>query len=327
MAVGALLRLAGRADAAVYPAIGGGAAARVARLAHAPRLRMVRSIREATVLLVAGELRAHDVRPLMRLHDQLPHPRATLCWGVEPGFLPGRAWALDAGADPLPLLHDIQQRLFRGELESEPDTLPDEPPAPWQGKGPHGQGGEGMMGGRPYGRPMPMMGEERRDGLMLDALKVSLGPFFPLLPPGLALEFELQGDVIQNARVLSPPWPDPEPGAGLRLAARLLELLGLPQLARRAAAGMAGDGSALLRRARRHGALLAIPPRLGGVRERLVCALSGTSASGEDAAPLVEQLPGLEWHEALLLINSYDSPALLRIAGLSVVAGAPAEAA
>src|SRR3546814_16968041 len=92
-----------------------------------------------------------------------------------------------------------------GERRSEDDLLPDEPPVAWRGKGDHGQGGEGMMGGKPYGRPMAMTAEDLRDGLALDAYTACFGPFLPMLPPGLQLELTLQGDVVQSARVRRPP--------------------------------------------------------------------------------------------------------------------------
>src|SRR3546814_9744942 len=116
---------------------------------------------------------------------------------------------------------------------SEDDLLPDEPPAPWSGKGEHGQGGEGMMGGKPYGRPMAMTEDDRRDGLALYAYTATFGPFLPVFPPGLQLSLTLQGDVVQSAEVLRPPVHQAAGDAPLRRIARLLRLLGLPALAQR----------------------------------------------------------------------------------------------
>ncbi|BBI65518.1 hypothetical protein HSBAA_PA_1210 (plasmid) [Vreelandella sulfidaeris] len=63
-----------------------------------------------------------------------------------------------------------------------------------EGEGDFGQGGEGMMGGVPYGRPMAMnMQEDISDGLTLDSLTFRLGPFFMAFPPGMAAEVTLQG--------------------------------------------------------------------------------------------------------------------------------------
>ncbi|MDT0613642.1 hypothetical protein [Streptomyces lancefieldiae] len=46
---------------------------------------------------------------------------------------------------------------------------------------------------------------EDRDGLMLDRLHVSLGPFLAEWPAGLTLRVTLQGDVIQRAELHAPP--------------------------------------------------------------------------------------------------------------------------
>ncbi|WP_219942169.1 hypothetical protein [Iamia sp. SCSIO 61187] len=79
--------------------------------------------------------------------------------------------------------------------------LPDEAPASWRGIGPYGQGGTGMTGGVPYGRPMAEVAPDR-DGLRLDQLTVRIGPFFARFPTGLVLEVRLQGDVIQQSHVV-----------------------------------------------------------------------------------------------------------------------------
>ncbi len=88
-------------------------------------------------------------------------------------------------------------------LASSPDALPDVDPAPWRGVGPYGQGGTGMTGGVPYGRPLAGRADDR-DGLKLDQLLVRVGPFLPPFPPGLLLDVRLQGDVIQEATVPAP---------------------------------------------------------------------------------------------------------------------------
>lgn len=56
----------------------------------------------------------------------------------------------------------------------------------------------------PYGLPMPRRGEDR-DGLTLDQLRVSLGPFLADWPDGLSVRLLLNGDVIQQAAVDAPP--------------------------------------------------------------------------------------------------------------------------
>jgi len=91
-------------------------------------------------------------------------------------------------------------------------VLPDEDPAPWRGVGPYGQGGGGMTGGTPYGRPMAELGPDR-DGLQLDVLPLRVGPFFPHFPPGFSLDLKLAGDVLVEAA----PAPNPYANAAVPL--------------------------------------------------------------------------------------------------------------
>ena len=291
----------------------------VARLSRHSSVRAVRSIRHAAILLVAGSLRESDAEALKTLHDQLPHPRATLWWGCKPLDCADESTSVAAHDDPAPMLEAIDRDLLTGARASEEAWLADEPPNPWRGKGEHGQGGKGMMGGTPYGRPMAMTAADLGDGLELDSMTVTLGPFLPLLPPGLALEMTLQGDLIQQARVCSPAWPDSNAAIEpLLRGARMLELLELGALAlrcRRAAAKGGTKPASLLQAARTAGAFLAIPPGLDRVRERLSQALGDDGAAiPEDDTRLVDRLPGLEWQEAMLLINSIDPRTLARIA-------------
>jgi len=96
--------------------------------------------------------------------------------------------------------------------------------------------------------------------------------------------------------------------ASLRLATAVLELLGLDALADRCRRG--SDRRALYRSARRAGAFLAISPDLGkigdsDVRTRLRDALLGEGPRPAAQAPtLPEMLTGLEWQDAMLVINS-----------------------
>ncbi|MCG6941656.1 MAG: hypothetical protein LJE69_10450 [Thiohalocapsa sp.] len=190
-----------------FAAIGEDALAWVEGLARDAGLRRVPTPRAASLLLIAGRLPERSWPALRRVHDQMPHPRAVLHWGEGAQPVPD-AVALAPAATPAVAMRALQGDLDRGARGSSPDLLPNEPPAPWLGKGPHGQGGEGMMGGTPYGRPMTMRGDELRDGLRLDAHAVTLGPFAPMLPPGLALDLRLQGDVIQRVEVMQPPFRD-----------------------------------------------------------------------------------------------------------------------
>ncbi len=308
----------------VYPAIGEGGSDALAWVRLDPALRVVASVRHASILLVCGGIREGDRAALRRLHDQLAHPRATLWWDSAP-FEEAVDAVRETGGDPASALRRLDRRLRAGERTSEADWLPDEPPNPWEGKGDHGQGGKGMMGGVPYGRPMAMTDEDLRDGLMLDAMTIHVGPFAAMLPAGLSLALTLQGDVVQCAKVLTPAYTDddrPE-AASLRLAAGMLDLIGLGVLTGlcRAAARTPGfSRDALHRAVRRSGAFIAIPPGLGEVggtdaRTRLRGALMGENPLlPADAPMLVTLLPGLEWQEAMLVINSFSPAQLARIA-------------
>ncbi|ANK81391.1 MAG: hypothetical protein TEF_11715 [Rhizobiales bacterium NRL2] len=313
MAVARHRFLAGGAAAPVFAAVGENGLASVEALARRPGLRLVQSPRQAAILLVAGEPGRAVEEALQRIHDQLPPPRTTLWWGARPMF---EGEAITSDTDPLPTLRALWLELLDGARRGEAALLPDEPPNPWRGLGDRGHGGEGMMGGTPYGRPMAMTAEDPRDGLALDPYTARYGPFLPMLPPGLQMEITTQGDMIVEARALHPPFGQ-EPAAltPSAHAARLLRLLGLPPLS--------------IRGARWRGVFRAIPPGLGvdghgdDVRARLRRWLSG-EANAPGAPPLGEMLPGLEWQEAMLVLASHELDAL-RLAVLSV--DAPGEAA
>lgn len=158
----------------------------VQELRSRPELRLVTSPRHAGILLVAGAVPEEHCQALDRVHDQVPHPRRTVTWTEGQSVREVTAAVVDAF-----------RHLLADPSSTEPDSLPDEEPNEWRGIGPHGQGGEGMMGGTPYGRPMPMTGEDR-DGLALDQLHLRLGPFLDAFPPGLVLDVTLQGEVLQS---------------------------------------------------------------------------------------------------------------------------------
>ena len=349
MAIGLLRRLAANAPVAFFAAVGRDAIERVEDLSLDPRVAWVASPRQADVLLVAGDVRAEDRQALRVVHDQVVAPKASLWWGSRP-FDEPTAPALLAFADE-PVAHLLELRDRAGSGAGEPGLLPDGPPHPWRGIGPHGQGGKGMMGGVPYGRPMAMTGADGRDGLMLDEVTVTLGPYLKTWPAGLVLELVLQGDVIQRARVVRPPF-GPTEGAGhglspgLRSGARILELLHLAALAercRRAALasdrGEVVDLDALRRAVARSGAFVAMPPRLGSphaagaastatdLRSRLQAWLgdrSQTQASAHADRPhrLADLLRGLEWNEAMLVVNGFSPAELHDIAPIDAAADA-----
>lgn len=345
MAVTALRSFAAAGTVAVYPVIGGNALRAVEDLSLHPRLAFVRSPRHADLLLVAGDVRDDDHAAVRRLHDQMPHPRATLWWRAEPDRAFIRPEVIAADEDPAAPLVAKHRELVANMRSSEADILPNEPPAPWRGEGDHGQGGEGMMGGTPYGRPMPMTDDDLRDGLALDPYRAAFGPFLPMFPPGLLLQLTLQGDVIQTAKVDRPPLPQQdrcEPTDLLRRIARLLRVLGLEGQARRLiglAHGRpnadAADVRAACRRLRWFGAFQAIPkglaripPASQDVRGRLRQWCEGEPSlderDGVGECRLGGLLTGLEWSEAILVINSF-APQTLRDLSADRAAAAEAE--
>lgn len=178
------------------------------RLALTPGIELVDSPRHASILLVAGGVPPDLHEALRRLHDQLPAPFATLWYRSAPlSELAGDLRVDDPEALP-ETLKSLHRELMSGRRSSSPRLLPDEPPNPWEGLGDDGHGGEGMMGGVPYGRPMAMnMQDDIRDGLTLDSLTFTLGPFLPILPPGLGAKVTLQGDLIQSWVTQLAPYP------------------------------------------------------------------------------------------------------------------------
>ena len=207
-----LRRLAAAAPVPLFPVVGAGLRWAVQDLRLRPGLRLVDTPRAASILLVAGEVGEEHDAALAAIHDLLPHPRATIVWRT--GRLPGPLQAIDvtevADDDPEPRIRAVFVELVTERRASEPPVLPDVDPVPWRGVGPYGQGGTGMTGGTPYGRPLAEVGPDR-DGLRLDVLPVEIGPFFPRLPTGLVLEARLAGDVLVEVDVTSPGAPRSRP--------------------------------------------------------------------------------------------------------------------
>ncbi len=266
MAVSALRRIAAHCPPAIYPIVGGGARSRVEDLLVRGDVVTAATPRHASTLLLSGDLRDEDHAAVARLHDQMPYPRVTLHWGCasDPRF--ADPVVVDAGADPVQRASELHRELFSGRRASEPDVLPNNPPAPWRGEGDHGRGGKGMMGGVPYDRPMAMTDEDVRDGLSLDAYIAALGPFLPQMPPGLVLDLTLQGDVVVGSKLVRPPCDQPHEGGlvgALRSLSRQLRLLGLSAhahgLVRAAADGSPARARRPLRPLRLSGTLAAIP--------------------------------------------------------------------
>jgi hypothetical protein len=308
-----ITRLAAGARLPVFIAMGDGAPGETLTLSRQSGLSVVDTPRAASILLVSGRMPNALTPYLHRLHDQLPHPRATLLWQSRPIPSMPDAIAVAADDDIGLAAADVFADVLAGNRASEPDILPDEPPAEWRGVGPHGQGGKGMMGGTPYGRPMAMTDDDIRDGLALDSYTADFGPFLPFFPPGLVLTLTLQGDVIQKVVVRHPPFDSD----GTPLAT-LLRLLGLPALAIRSLGDRAGD-PVLRRLIGLSCARFAIPSGLGrlpdesDVRTRFD-RMTGTEpeAAWHDAGDTVlgSLLIGLEWHAAMLVLGSLDTATL-----------------
>lgn len=322
-----LQRVQSWAPVSVYPVIGQGGVALMEDIRLHPALRFAFSIRHASIMLVCGNIREEDQPALRQLHDQLPHPRATFWWCSEP-LSEAVDTARDGSDDPIEALCQLDRSLRSGSRASEADWLPNDPPNPWHGKGDHGQGGKGMMGGVPYGRPMAMPDDDLRDGLVLDAMTFSIGPFAPMLPTGLSLELSLQGDVIQKVKVLRPAYKEEtlRKTSSLWQAADLLDLLGLEAQAMKCRAVVERScfpRHKLFEAARRSGVFLAIPPNLGrvgdsDVRSRLSSALLGDDCVLPPQTPeLAQLLVGCEWQEATLVINSFTRDQLDRIAPIA----------
>lgn len=262
-------RLAAAAPARVFVIAGANAPDALDALRLDDEVRFVDSPRSASLLLVAGELPEALYDAARRIHDQLAHPRRVVRWeGRTPAPLAAALFPLARvvaeGEDVASALRATQASLLAGRVLSDRALLPDTDPAPWRGVGPYGQGGTGMTGGVPYGRPMTDRAPDR-DGLELDQLPVRVGPFFAPFPVGLVLVAKVQGDIVQEVAVQPNPFPTPPSATALahdampslatieRARARhhllwlahALHVQGLTMLARRARRlALALDGSA-----------------------------------------------------------------------------------
>ena len=194
------------------------------RLSH--DVQLVDTPRAATILLIAGDVAEAHREALARTHDLLPHPRATVTWGTaDPlGGLRSTATSIDLRLDPVQTLRSLFRDLLTRRRPSELPLLPDVDPVEWRGVGPYGQGGTGMTGGTPYGRPMAELGPDR-DGLRLDVLRVTLGPFFPRLPAGLVLDLKTAGDVVTEAAAVEATSSHPAAAASARTSSPFVRAL------------------------------------------------------------------------------------------------------
>lgn len=199
-----LARLAAGAPARCFPVVGRGAGDAGRWLRLAPEITVVDSPRAADVLLVLGRFDDEMLRAVAGVHDAVPPPRGVVVW--SPGGLRPANWPFEDAVsvhDPAELpaaARRVRDELLSGERASSAEVLPDVDPAPWRGVGPFGQGGAGMTGGVPYGRPLAGRADDR-DGLKLDQILVRVGPFLPPFPHGLMLDVKIQGDVIQEVSI------------------------------------------------------------------------------------------------------------------------------
>lgn len=198
---GLVVRLAVDAPVPVYAIAGAGARDAIQDLRLRPELRLTDIPAAASVLVIAGQLSESLRAHVARLHDAVPHPRSTVLWSID-GQAPMQ---VDGVPEPVMILDDpvaaivtTYRDLLAGRRTSEPPALPDVDPADWRGVGPYGQGGSGMTGGTPYGRPIAELGADP-DGLRLDVLPVEVGPFFSRFPPGLVLDVRFAGDLVLEA--------------------------------------------------------------------------------------------------------------------------------
>lgn len=208
-----LARMAAGAPVPVFPVTGAGARDAVQDLRLQPELSLLDSPRAADVLLVAGTIPEELWDPLARVHDAMSRPRCTMFWTLGDSQLrppPVLPEALVVQDDVVGTIVTAHRELLTGKRPSDPPVLPDEDPALWRGVGPYKQGGSGMTGGTPYGRPMAELGPDR-DGLQLDLLPLRVGPFFARFPAGFSLDLKLAGDIVVEAV----PGPNPYASAAV----------------------------------------------------------------------------------------------------------------
>jgi len=217
MGVSDRLRRFAFARPTVFPVVGWDGEGPLVEVLRRGLLQPVRAPHDSDLMLLSGRIPKAWSGPLRSLFETLALPRLAVWLRPDDGAAaPEGVPLIEADPQGSDLDAFLHQLLDPGAANNRP-VLPDEPPSPWRGKGDHGQGGEGMMGGKPYGRPMAMVGNDP-DGLMLGELSTSLGPFFPGLPSGLQVKLRLQGERIASVDEVTNWFP--ERSAGEVAAAR-----------------------------------------------------------------------------------------------------------
>ena len=198
-----------------FPVVGlGGAEAWRELLLHR-QVSLSRGPRDADLLVLAGDIPAGWASTVRALFETMALPRLLLNLPLEPGQppLPGMPPGYTASNPGGIQWTALWEQLLDSRGPAARALLPDEPPAPWRGRGDHGQGGEGMMGGTPYGRPMAMTMEDP-DQLALDDVPTALGPHFVGLPSGLYLSLRIQGDRVRQCETVETRFPPQSPSPG-----------------------------------------------------------------------------------------------------------------
>ena len=207
-----LRRFAAGAPPPVLVLAGAGGSDVVSALRATAAVEVVDTPRQATVLVAAGGFPGELGAAAARVHDQLPAPRGALWVPAGSSAAPPVPELVEAADDDDlgAVVVELHRAIVTGARPSSPDAGADVEPNDWRGVGPFGQGGKGMTGGVPYGRPLTGRAPDR-DGLELDQLTLRLGPWLSMLPPGLVLDVRMQGDVVQEATVGDNPFPGPPP--------------------------------------------------------------------------------------------------------------------
>jgi hypothetical protein len=188
----------------VFAVVGGGSRHAVQRLRLNPGLELVASPRRAAVLLVAGRFRGEDIPGLSVVHDQMPPPRVTVRWlGEQLPELPGALHVTGDESDLAAAIVGLGNGGLADPAQWEQPIQPDVDQVEWRGVGPYGHGGKGMTGGTPFGRPLAERAPDR-DGLELDQIPVTFGPWGGPLPAGTRLRVGLQGDLVQQVELEAP---------------------------------------------------------------------------------------------------------------------------